>query len=171
MLIRWCLLGSDTVQDCGWSVMFQRNMPPSSGVTGFCPGICRKKGRITALQETYSLVHLRQHCLTCAIVNGAYCFSLSIAIFQIQEKDHIYVMALYTYSHLWLCGTMTRAIKYLSFFTFTLLHSFWPRQRSGHSLSMFLSAQVPCNLHIKSAHSLFQITGICPGIILSPKVG
>jgi len=24
-------------------------------------------------------------------------------------------MALYTYSHLWLCGTMTRAIKYLSF--------------------------------------------------------
>jgi hypothetical protein len=40
-----------TVQDCGWSVMLQRNMPPSLGVTGFCPGICRKKGRITALQE------------------------------------------------------------------------------------------------------------------------
>jgi hypothetical protein len=36
---------------------------------------------------------------------------------------------------------------------------------------MFLSGQVACNLHIKSAHSLSQITSICPGIILSPKMG
>lgn len=36
---------------------------------------------------------------------------------------------------------------------------------------MFLIGQVACNLHIKSAHSLSQITSICPGIILSAKMG
>ena len=43
--------------------------------------------------------------------------------------------------------------------------------RDLSTLSMFLSGQVLCKLHIKSTHSFYEITSICSSIILSLKVG
>jgi len=115
-------------------------------VTEFCPGIYRKKGRIKCSLRKVQFHPFEPTLPYLCHRNCSFLFfTLHCHPLEPGKGSHICNDIVY----LFMFGTMTGAIKKLSFFHlyYSALHLAWT-EPCPLSLSMFLTGQVACKLHI-----------------------